>query len=183
MADDFTILNLGVGGDTIDEESITYGSSPFTRKRSRIVIGGSSPLEISRVLNSNPIGTEYSLITRNIPTEVPSGVVNYYNTAASVAQAATATITYTITAGKTFYLKSIIASSSGAPCKVTVDYGPTSPTIVAVGFYSASNPFVQINFDQPIPISQATHTVINVRIFNNAGVAQDVYSTINGREV
>lgn len=113
-------------------------------------------------------------------TEVGTGLVHYYNKATAVADGATGTITYTVTAGKTLYLKSILASSSGAPCKVTVDYG-AGPTVVAVGFYATSSPFLQINFPQPFAI--AASTAVNVKIMNNAGSAQDVYATIMGIEV
>lgn len=112
--------------------------------------------------------------------EIGTDLVHYYDTQASIVNAAVGTITYTVTTGKTLYLKSIIASSSGDPCKVTVDYG-TGPTVVAVGFYATSSPFLQINFPQPIAIAAGED--INVKITNNSGSTQDVYATIMGREV
>lgn len=41
-SDDYTVLNNTTvpGGDAMDESAITYGSSPTTRKRPRVVLGG-----------------------------------------------------------------------------------------------------------------------------------------------
>jgi hypothetical protein len=44
-----------------------------------------------------------------------TGIVCTYGTVTSVANASTGTVSYTVTVGKTFYLKGVIASSSGAP--------------------------------------------------------------------
>lgn len=38
--DAFTTLNPGVSGDSMDETAVTYGTSPTTRKRPRVVIAG-----------------------------------------------------------------------------------------------------------------------------------------------
>jgi hypothetical protein len=73
----------------------------------------------------------------------------------------------------------VIASSSGAPCKVIVDYGLT-PTVVGVGFYSSAMPYLAMEFVQPPALSAGT--VVNVKIQNNAGLAQDVYATLMGEE-
>jgi hypothetical protein len=67
MPDDFTTLNTGTGGDAIDEEAVTYGSAPTTRKRQRVVIGGSTQAQLVAVTNAVP-STEYGLVVRNIPS-------------------------------------------------------------------------------------------------------------------
>ena len=102
-----------------------------------------------------------------------------YGTASTVANASVGTISYTVTSGKTFYLKGVVASSSGAPCKVVIDYG-AGPTVLGVGFYASSSPYLSMQFYQPPAISSGT--VVNVKITNNAGSAQDVYATIMGEE-
>jgi hypothetical protein len=88
-------------------------------------------------------------------------------------------MSYTVSVGKTLYLKGVFAASSGAPCKVIVDYG-AGPTVIATGFYATSVPNLHLQFYQPPAISAGT--VVNVKIQNNAGAAQDVYSTIMGEE-
>jgi len=112
--------------------------------------------------------------------EVSTGVVAFAGSSAAVANGAVGTITYTVTSGKTLYLKQILASASGAPCKVVVDYGAT-PTVVAVGFFSTAVPYLDVTLAQPIPVSSAT--AVNVKITNTAGVAQDVYATVFGHEI
>ena len=115
----------------------------------------------------------------NVSMLSQTGIVCTYQTSASLANNSTATMSYTVTTGKTLYLKGIFASSSGAPCKVTVNYG-AGPTVVGVGFYSASNPYLAMSFAQPPAITSTT--VVNVLVQNNAGAAQDVYCTIMGEE-
>lgn len=68
MSDAITVLNLGSGGENMDEEGVAYPTAPLTRSRSRVVICGSDRFEIARVIATDPVGTEYGLITRNLPT-------------------------------------------------------------------------------------------------------------------
>jgi hypothetical protein len=75
MADDFTPLNAGTGGDNIDEEAIAYGTAPTTRKRQRIVLGGSTATALVAVINSAPVGTEYGLTTRPLPVQCATSSV------------------------------------------------------------------------------------------------------------
>jgi hypothetical protein len=66
MADDFTQLNVGTGGDAMDEEAVTYGSSPTTRKRARIEVTGAGQAEIAEVKNAGLPGDAYGIVTRPI---------------------------------------------------------------------------------------------------------------------
>lgn len=66
MADDYTVLCPGSGGDNVDVESVTYGVAPTTRKRSRIEVCGAAQTEVARVQNTATTGTEYGLVTRPI---------------------------------------------------------------------------------------------------------------------
>lgn len=111
--------------------------------------------------------------------EISTGVVASASDATATANGSVGSITYTVTAGKTLFLKQVFASASGGPCKVVVEYGAT-PTIVAVGFFSAAVPYINFFFAQPIPVSAGT--TVTVAITNNAGAAQDVYATIFGIE-
>ena len=105
-----------------------------------------------------------------------ANIVAYYATVSSVANAATGTITYTVPVSKTFMLKQFIASSSGAPCKITLDDGTTT---YVVGFYATSSPFFEVTFAQPI--SFAASSTVNLKIQNNSGSAQDVYGFLGGK--
>lgn len=109
--------------------------------------------------------------------------VHNYDTVASVADAAAGDIDYDRTGlTTTFYLKQIIAASSGAPCKVIVSSAAGS-VIHAVGFYSTASPVVDITFAEPIPITSTATDAVTVSIENHAGTAQDVYATIIGVEL
>jgi hypothetical protein len=112
-------------------------------------------------------------------SEQEAGIVAYYATVSSVAHTSTGTISYTVTAGKTFYLKQIISSASGGPCKITLD--DSTAATYAVGFFSSANPVFNASFAQPIKF--AAGVTVNVKIMNNGGAAQDVYASIFGHEV
>ena len=114
-----------------------------------------------------------------VSTFSESGIVVKYLTESSLVANGTATLSYTVTSGKTLYVKGVIASSSAGPCKVVVDHG-LSPIIVGVGFYSPSNPYLSMNFVQPPAILAAE--VVNVKITNHANSAQNVYATLMGEE-
>lgn len=128
-------------------------------------------------LDYSPISVDKSGNVLTVEAGRADGVITNYGTVSSVAHNATGTVTYVVPVGKTFYLKQILASSSGAPCKVVVDYG-VGPTTIFTGFYSSANPLIDVTFAQPIPI--AASTSVNTKITNMGGMAQDIYSTIIG---
>jgi len=157
---------------------VTSGTSAFNLTQ----VGGSAiALGQTTMANSFPvvIASDQSAIPVTFG-EASTGIVAYYQTASSVANASTGTVTYTVTGGMTFYLKQIMASSSGGPCRVQVDYG-AGPTIICISFYSTSAPYFMIAFEQPIEI--AAGTAVNIKIMNNVGFAQDVYGFIGGHEI
>jgi len=136
---------------------------------------------VSGTVTNVPSGTQTVTGTVSTsPGEMTTGIVASYGTSTSVANGSTGTISYTVTAAKTLYLKGVWASSSGAPCKVTIDYG-AGPTVLGVGFYATSSPMIQFVMQQPVAI--AASTVVNVKIQNNSGLAQDVYASIWGHEL
>ena len=68
MADSYTTLNPGSGGDLIDEELVNFNSGAYFAKRGRIVIEGNTQAALAPVANTAPTGTEYGLYTRNVGT-------------------------------------------------------------------------------------------------------------------
>lgn len=145
-------------------------------------VGGSAiTLGQNTMANSIPvvIASDQSPVSVTMG-EVSTGIVASYQTASAVANGSTGTLTYTVTVGKTLYLKQIIASASGGPVRVQVDYG-VGPTIICVGFTSTAFPNYDETFAQPIAIPSAT--TVNIKIMNNAGAAQDIYGTFIGHEV
>lgn len=96
MADSTVPLNSGTGGKTLDTESLV-GAGSVTVERQRLQITGSALLEVSRVLNSAPAGTEYALVVRPI---APATQVVSQSTASSlnatVAQSTAANLNATV---------------------------------------------------------------------------------------
>jgi hypothetical protein len=133
---------------------------------------------VAGTVTNVPSGTQ-TVTGTVVSFPITTSVVASYTDVATVAAASTGTITYTTTSAQTFYWNGVMASSSGGPCRVQVDYG-AGPTIVCVAFYSATSPFLNITFPQPLAIAQ--NTAINVKIMNNAGLSQDVYATIWGTQ-
>jgi hypothetical protein len=171
---------------TVSDTATKVDDAAFTVATDRVMAIGALADETSPdSVNEGDIGIprmslDRKLLVKAEQTFASTGQVHFQDTQTAIANAATGTITYTVTAGKTFFLKGVIAASSGAPCKVTVDYG-TGPTTVAIGFYSSASPTLQFTFPEPVVI--AAGEVVNVKIQNNAGSAQDVYATIIGLEV
>ncbi len=142
--------------------------------------GTTTTLGQKTMANSIPVVLASDYVLAVTTGETTTGIVAYYNTATSVANNSTGTITYTVTGGTTLYLKQVICSASGGPTKVVVDYG-AGPTRVCVGFTSTANPNYVVTFGQPVAITAGT--AVNVKITNQAGAAQDVYATILGHEI
>jgi hypothetical protein len=66
MADDYTLLNLGTGGDALDEEGVTFGSAPTTRKRARVRVAGAQAAELQEVKNAQPASNAYGAVVREV---------------------------------------------------------------------------------------------------------------------
>lgn len=124
---------------------------------------------------SSTVGVTGTVEVSNLPAAVaPGDVINYYDSD-TVTATQTGTFTYTTAGAGTFFLKGVMASSSGAPCRVDVLSG-TVP--VSTAFYSAAVPMVQLNYPQPVPISATTELTVLVR--NDADDDQDVFVSIMG---
>lgn len=113
MADDYSHLNAPTvpNGDYMDESGISYSTSPTTRKRPRVVIGGETATELAAVTTS-VAGTEYGLVTRPLSL-CPGSPVATFNKATLVASGSeTTVVSYTVPSGKTFYGMGFTASGT-----------------------------------------------------------------------
>lgn len=113
------------------------------------------------------------------PGENASGNIAQYGTATVNNGNEGTLVTYTASGG-TFYFKGIHASASGGPAKIVVDYG-AGPTVVAVAFFSTAQPYVTINFPQPLDIADTT--AVRVKMTNSTGQSMDGYAIIFGHQV
>jgi hypothetical protein len=113
MADDFTQLNLGTGGDVMDESGITYPSAPTLRKRPRIVITGEGIDEIAIVKNTDCDMADHGLVVRPLPPAIPHAgdtVAEFYSTTLVPFNTETTIGTYVVPTGHTFYLVGFVGS-------------------------------------------------------------------------
>lgn len=103
-----------------------------------------------------------------------------YNTSAALAAAAVANHDYTVTALKTLIANRIWASASGA-IKIEVIVDPAgTPATQWVGFNSTAHPNINVPIEEFCSV--AAGIVIRIAITNLDNKAQDVYSTLTGRE-
>lgn len=110
--------------------------------------------------------------------------VNDFNSAPSLAAAATSNHDYTVTAGKTLLLSQINASASGKmKIEVQVESAAGSGTFTTkfVQFNSTATP--NMNIDLQSIISVAAGVRVRIIRTNSDNQAQNVYSTISGQEV
>lgn len=73
MADTYTTLNPGVGGDKMDETAVVIGG--VSVKRPRVVVGGDDG-ELAKIENTTPAENDYGLVTRNIPIKTTTGTTS-----------------------------------------------------------------------------------------------------------
>jgi len=160
-------------------------------------IGGAGQADLVAVVINNALKVDNSSVIQPVSGTIFSSnlttdntkVVSQYGEVNSVAPYSSGDIYYTLAPSTTFYLKGIMASSSGGPCKVIVDHGLlydgaiTTGTTIATGFYSSAVPYLLMEFTQAeIITSDANPYGIRVRIVNNNPNPQDVYAKIMGQK-
>jgi hypothetical protein len=160
-------------------------------------IGGAEQADLVAVVINNALKVDNSSVIQPVSGTVFSSnlttddakVVSEYGEVESVASSSSGDIFYTLAPSTTFYLKGIMASSSGGPCKVVVDYGVldggtiVNSTTIATGFYSSAVPYILMEFVQAEIIKSTLDPYgIRVRIINNNPNPQNVYAKIMGQK-
>ena len=108
MADDFIRVPVDGVGKRVDTEEITVNSLLVHRERDQIA--GVGALEIARVLNTDPTGTDYALAVRQTPPE--SFTVDYATSASLAAGSGTDLDATTISVASTGKLMKVTVGSS-----------------------------------------------------------------------
>lgn len=176
MADDYTILNPGAGGDVMDESLVVYPTAPTNRKRPRIVITGEGIDDIAEAKLSNVVGNEMGLVTRPVLPNYPGTETNTFGDVTLVpTNTETTVVTYTVPASQTFYFLGVHSSgNANALFKVYVDGNP-----ILAGRTSVAN----LNWSQAYsfsPIKVTEGVTISVTVLHQASVACDFEGTILG---
>ena len=176
MADDYTILNPGAGGDVMDESLVVYPASPTNRKRPRVVITGEGIDDIVPAQVSNPIGDEFGLVTRPIVPSYPGTEANTFGDVALVLTSTeTTVVTYTVPANKTFYFIGFnVSGNANALFKLYVNGSP-----VLAGRSSVANLTLNLTYSySPIKVTEGVTIVLKVT--HGASVGCDFEGTILG---
>lgn len=112
MADQFIRVPVDGVGKRVDTEELTVSGSVVQRERDQVA--GAGALEIARVLNTDPTGTDYALVVRQTPPE--SFTVDYATSASLAAGASVNLDATTISAASTGKLMQVIVGCS-IPCR------------------------------------------------------------------
>ena len=144
-------------------------------------VSPSNPVPISK--NGSANSSSNPIFVNIVTGGVSASEVQDYDTSASVASDTADNHDYTVTATKTFLLKSIIVSSSGGS-KFELKVGPVATLVTkAVGFIAKEGGVSQLEFNPPIEVPDTLTGTIRLIRTNRQGAAQDLYSTIIGDEV
>lgn len=176
MADDYTVLNPGVGGDVMDESLVIYPSAPTNRKRPRVVITGEGLDDIVPAQTTNPIGDEFGLVTRPIISSFPGTEANTFDDVTLVPTSSeTTVVTYTVPVGKIFYFVGLNASgNANAMFKLYV----AGNTVLAART-SVANLTITISYSHS-PIKVAAGDTISIKVKHEASASCDFEGTILG---
>lgn len=179
MADDFTRLNLGAGGDAMDESGVTYASPPTTRKRARVVISGETQEELVVVKNTDCDATDYGLVVRNLPSAMPhpGEPITEFGEATLVAyDVETTIVTYTVPTDQIFYVTGFIGSGDiNGRFRLYVD-----GSVIIQGRTTAAELNVQMNTGLVRPWASESQIVSLKVIHSQSGLTPNFDGTILG---
>ena len=194
----FTILNPGCGGSVMDEEKITFQLTeqeileeiPAVRHRPKIIISGVNADDISSVLNNSPIGNEYALVVRNIPSgvqqisgsvnaavELPGPPVTLFGITTLVPSSVETTVaSFIVPVGYTFHAVGFIAS--GSVNAIFQFYLDTA--VKSAARNSVAEPTVSIDFNYAYPSLGAGLIAKVTATHYQTGINADFEATILG---
>lgn len=174
----YTELNPGSGGSIMDESGIIYSvpGEPTDRRRARIIITGENLSDITQIKNTQISGSEYGIVTRNIPFCPSNSQVVFDTVSAVAANNQTVVATYTVPASSTFFFKGF-AGTGDVPAiyRVYIDGTP----IMALRTTSTS-PNASLVYDAPI-LQVASGIIVTLEVVHySTGINGDFEGTIVG---
>jgi hypothetical protein len=177
MADDYTVLNLGTGGDALDEEGVTFGIAPTTRKRARVRVAGGLAGELQDVKNAQPASNAYGAVVREVNADIllsalRDAIVKTGGTSKTLADVVAALTGMSVTVSNFPATPDVSDRAARLVGHVTVDAAPT--TAVTGTFWQATQP-VSV---AALPALAAGTAVIGHVVVDNAGALTDRSGTI-----
>lgn len=177
MADAYTELNPGLGGDVMDETGVTYPSPPTTRKRARVVVTGEGIDDIVPAPDSPPVGDEHGLVIRPIHSPYPGTSIGSLGSVTLVTSNSETTVTsYTVPAGKTFYFLGFMAQ--GDIHAIYRIYHESNGKMS--GRSSVAVPTVQVSFPYAIFTAAEGETVSLKTTHSASGLSGNFEGTVFG---
>lgn len=177
-----------VEGTVTSVPSGTYTIAPESGALFTVVPSASASQSVYGTVTATPSGT-YTISgagTMHTPSggvvsvsdlSVGDVLVSLHQQSSAIGTSSTATVaTFSIASPDIFNMRSVIASASSGPCKVSVK--DSDGSTIATGFFSSIYPTVQIGFPAGYTISGKE---IRVLVTNNAVTSQDLYASIMGR--
>lgn len=161
-------VNVGVGA-----EGVTILHMPV-----RVQGTGANVVE---PMNTTPVGTEYALPVRNIPSGIiaPSNPILDYHVTPNLGRGSSSTHTYTATGN--LKVSGIEASASGA-MKIEIRSGNSGyETTKLIAFTTETNLTAQLRFHEELQLTAGQ--TIQVILTNRESQDMDVYSTVLGFNV
>jgi hypothetical protein len=181
MADGYTILNPGSGGDAMDEAIVFYPPNtegPSSRKRPRVVISGENQEEIVPLSQNTPSGKEYGLLTRSIVEYPGLKIAEFSNVSLVPPNTATTIVSYIVPTGFTFNFIGFIASgNANALFKIYVNSNPK-----IAGRNSVANLTLNMNYSFPI-FEAYENDIIILNVFHQVNADCDFEGTILGYNI
>lgn len=174
--------SLYPNGSKLDETLMTDPSSNSVRRTRILLAGDQNYDEIVRVLNTAPVGDEYALVVRNIPS-APANPVNTYGEASITAIAGGTTsnvVTYTPSSVSLVFTGFTASSDLNGKYEVFVG-AETTPRFA----YRTTNANPNVCLDiKDTPLVIASGTAIKIKATNyNTGVQGNYSATILGYTV
>lgn len=171
MTNEFTVLNIGVGGSVMDETGIVYSGALYEdRRRARVVIAGDDIDKLADIRNIGVTGNEYAMTTRNIPAWYQTLTYSYGNANISKNDAETEVLNYTVPSGQTFFF-------TGLNC--------SADTVGVFRSYIDGNQFTQLRnnitnlnatMNSAIPlVSASANSVFSVKAENLSTLSSDTF--------
>lgn len=182
--------DIGAPRMTLDRKLLTRIVGASDANRLDIDASGHAQVDLAAVsVTAVPVSKDSSanselnpIFVQNVNTIVSGEEISDYDTAVAVASDASDNHDYTV-AGTTFFLESVIFATSGGS-KAEIQVGPLASLVSkAVGFITKEGGVEQLFFDPPIEVPATGTGTVRVIRTNRQGQAQDVYSTIIGRDV
>ena len=176
---DGTITSVPTGTYTIAPESGALFTVVPSASASQSVYGTvtATPSGIYTISGAGTMHTPSGGVVSVSDLSVGDVLVSLHQQSSAIGTSSTATVaTFSIASPDIFNMRSVIASASSGPCKVSVK--DSDGSTIATGFFSSMYPTVQIGFPAGYTISGKE---IRVLVTNNAVTSQDLYASIMGR--